>query len=89
MLHTADPQGRLAELYALRDPLYREVADHVVESERDGVLRFVRWLADDTRDARNVVPFPVPPEHARREPPRGDDARPLPAVQGEGRGDGG
>jgi hypothetical protein len=28
----------------LRDPLYREVADHVIESDRDAVIRFVRWL---------------------------------------------
>jgi len=44
MLHAADPRGRLAELYAQRDPLYREVADHVVESDRDSVMRFVRSL---------------------------------------------
>ena len=44
MLHAADPRARLAELYALRDPLYREVADHVVESDRDAVMRFVRTL---------------------------------------------
>ena len=44
MLHAADPRARLAELYALRDPLYREVADHVIESDRDAVLRFVRTL---------------------------------------------
>jgi shikimate kinase len=50
MLHAADPRERLAELYRLRDPLYREVADHVVESDRDGVIRFVRWLAADPVD---------------------------------------
>jgi shikimate kinase len=44
MLHAADPRARLAELYALRDPLYREVADHVIESDRDSVMRFVRTL---------------------------------------------
>jgi len=44
MLHAADPRGRLAELCAQRDPLYREVADHVVESDRDSVMRFVRSL---------------------------------------------
>ena len=36
-----------AELYVVRDPLYREVADHVVESDRDAVLRFVRALEAD------------------------------------------
>jgi shikimate kinase len=44
MLHAADPRNRLVELYQLRDPLYREVANHVVESDREGVIRFVRWL---------------------------------------------
>ncbi len=44
MLHAADPRNRLVELYRLRDPLYREVASHVVESDREAVIRFVRWL---------------------------------------------
>jgi shikimate kinase len=44
MLHAADPRARLAELYTVRDPLYREVADHVIESDRDAVMRFVRVL---------------------------------------------
>lgn len=45
MLHVGDPQARLAALYAERDPLYREIADHVIESDRDGVMRFARTLA--------------------------------------------
>jgi len=44
MLHGNDPRNRLVELYRLRDPLYREVADHVIESDREAVIRFVRWL---------------------------------------------
>ena len=44
MLHAPDPRGRMAELYSQRDPLYREVADHVIESDRDAVMRFVRAL---------------------------------------------
>ena len=46
MLHADDPRHRLVELYQARDPLYREVADYVVESDRDAVIRFVRWLDD-------------------------------------------
>ncbi len=42
LLQTTDPQARLAELYAERDALYREVANHVIESDRDDVLRFAR-----------------------------------------------
>lgn len=45
LLNTADPLGRLAELYAQRDPLYREVADVVLESDRDQVMRFAQRLA--------------------------------------------
>ena len=44
LLQAADPRNRLVELYKLRDPLYREVATHVIESDRDAVIRFVRWL---------------------------------------------
>lgn len=44
MLRTADPLARLQELYEQRDPLYREVADHVVRSNREEVFRFVRAL---------------------------------------------
>ena len=42
LLQTADPLARLSELYAQRDALYRETADHVVESERSEVMRFAR-----------------------------------------------
>ncbi len=45
LLNTADPLARLAELYAQRDPLYREVADVVLESDRDQVMRFAQRLA--------------------------------------------
>lgn len=33
LLHTADPGARLAELMAVREPLYREVADLVIETD--------------------------------------------------------
>jgi shikimate kinase len=55
MLNVADPRARFATLYAERDPLYRSIADHVVESERDRVLRF----------ARSLVPAPLPAEGDR------------------------
>jgi shikimate kinase len=44
LLQTTDPMGRLAELYAQRDVLYRETADHVVESERGEVMRLARMF---------------------------------------------
>ncbi len=42
LLQTSDPLARLAELYAVRDALYRETATYVVESERGEVMRLVR-----------------------------------------------
>jgi len=44
LLNTADPATRLVELYVTRDPLYREVADCVVESGRDEIAQFARQL---------------------------------------------
>ena len=45
MLKVEDPRARLVALYSERDPLYREIADHVIESDRDTVMRFARSLA--------------------------------------------
>jgi shikimate kinase len=44
LLNTADPASRLAELYAARDSFYREVADCVIESDREQIARFAREL---------------------------------------------
>lgn len=49
LLQTAEPQTRLAGLYAERDALYREVANYVVESDRELVLRFARAFQSDTQ----------------------------------------
>ncbi|MCC7327004.1 MAG: shikimate kinase [Burkholderiales bacterium] len=53
LLQTEDPLARLAELYMQRDALYRETADHVIESERSEVLRVMRMFEPrDDRDGR-------------------------------------
>ncbi len=53
LLNTADPFARLMELYAQRDQLYREVADVVLESDRDHVSRFaMNLLAEQSRTQR-------------------------------------
>lgn len=48
LLNTADPKARLAELFALRDPLYAEVANVVIEGHfprvRDAVRQVLRTL---------------------------------------------
>lgn len=46
LLQTADPLARLRELYQQRDPLYREIADLVVDTGRQNVASFVRILRD-------------------------------------------
>jgi len=47
LLHGVDPLARLEELYAVRDPLYREVADIVIDTGRQGVGALVtRVLAE-------------------------------------------
>lgn len=44
LLQTADPLAKLQELHAVRDPLYREVADLVVETGRQSVGALVGQL---------------------------------------------
>lgn len=44
LLATADPLARLQELYAVRDPLYREIADIIVETGRQSVQSLAREL---------------------------------------------
>jgi shikimate kinase len=39
LLQTPDPQAKLAELYAQRDPLYREIADLVIDTGRQSAGR--------------------------------------------------
>ena len=44
LLRTKDPRARLEELYQFRDPLYREVADVVVDTGRQSVNALVMQL---------------------------------------------
>lgn len=44
LLQTADPLARLRELYRERDPLYREVADIIVDTGRQSVSGMTRML---------------------------------------------
>jgi shikimate kinase len=49
LLQVADPQGRLAELHAQRDPLYREIADVVIEGGGRSLPAMVRLLEEEIR----------------------------------------
>jgi shikimate kinase len=44
LLQTDDPLGRLQELYQIRDPLYRDVADLVVDTGRQSVAMLIEQL---------------------------------------------
>jgi shikimate kinase len=44
LLATADPQKKIEELYAQRDPLYREIADLVVDTGRQSVQTLTKDL---------------------------------------------
>jgi len=51
LLQAPDPFARVQELYAARDSLYREVADVVVESDREQVSRLAHRLEQQLRAA--------------------------------------
>lgn len=51
LLQAPDPFARVQELYATRDALYREVADAVVESDREQVSRLAFRLEQQLRTA--------------------------------------
>lgn len=44
LLQVADPLARLRELYAVRDPLYRETAHFVIETGRPSVATLVNMI---------------------------------------------
>jgi shikimate kinase len=55
LLQVADPLGRLRELYAARDPLYREVAHDSVETGRPSIQSLVDLILGQLQGA-GVVP---------------------------------
>jgi len=58
MLNTEDPQGRLAELLALREPLYREVADFTVTTTGQRVAAVAEQVARAWRSAAAATAAP-------------------------------
>ena len=46
LLQTADPRRKLEELLAQRDPLYREIADLVIDTGRPNVQSMVQTILD-------------------------------------------
>lgn len=50
LLQVEDPRGRIQALYEQRDPLYRSIADIVVEGGRFSPLSVVRLLEKELKD---------------------------------------
>ena len=44
LLQNGDPKAILENLYAFRDPLYREIADHIIETGKPSVNQLVNTL---------------------------------------------
>ena len=46
LLQTPDPQEKLRDLFALRDPLYREVADIIIDTSKQSAQNLVHQLEE-------------------------------------------
>jgi shikimate kinase len=63
LLQVADPLGRLRELYAARDALYRETAHFVIETGRPSVSGLVNMIIAQLELA-GLIRSPAPQVHA-------------------------
>ena len=70
LLQVNDPMGKLRELYAVRDPLYRQTAHFVIETGRPSVPALVSMILMQLELAGIVDPATVPSPVDER-PPRG------------------
>jgi shikimate kinase len=64
LLQVADPLQRLRDLYAVRDPLYREVAHFVIETGRPSVATLVNMIVMQLELAGIELPAKAPPGRA-------------------------
>ncbi len=63
LLRTADPRKKLEELEAQRDPLYREIADLIIETGRPNVQYLIGGILDKLT-LHKLNPFTIPPQIA-------------------------
>lgn len=52
LLQTEDPLARLQELFAQRDPLYREIADIIIDTGNQSLSSLTHWLAQKLAQLR-------------------------------------
>ena len=62
LLQVADPLQRLKDLYAVRDPLYRETAHFVIETGRPSVAMLVNMIVMQLELAGVATPGSAPPQ---------------------------
>ena len=60
LLQVNDPLGQLSSLYAVRDPLYRETANFVIETGRPSVAALVTNIIFQFEQA-GILPWRTPP----------------------------
>ncbi len=46
LLQTEDPQAKLKELYEIRDPLYRETADIIIDTGKDSIRLAIKEILE-------------------------------------------
>jgi len=68
LLQVADPMGKLRELYAVRDPLYRQTAHFVIETGRPSVPTLVSMILMQLELAGIVDPATAPSPVDARQP---------------------
>lgn len=56
LLQVVDPMGRLRDMYAVRDPLYRQVAHLVIETGRPSVSSLVNTIIAELQSLDLVPP---------------------------------
>lgn len=66
LLQVADPLQRLRDLFAQRDPLYRETAHYVIETGRPSVASLVNMIMMQLELAGVVKDVPSPGQDARK-----------------------
>ena len=54
LLQTADPRGKLEQLWTERDPMYREIADLVIDTGRPNVQSMVQTILDQLAAQENA-----------------------------------
>lgn len=51
LLQTEDPQAKLKELFEIRDPLYRETADIIIDTGKDSVRLAIKEILEKLRES--------------------------------------